>query len=71
MDKLYIVIELQKNGDQMSNIVTSHSTFTDAEYKFHTVAAAASISNVEKHTVVLLNDDGFPIERTTFEHSVE
>ena len=68
-NQLFIVIELQKNGDQMSNIVTAHETLQDAQYKFHTVAAAAAISNVEKHSVALLNDDGFPIERTTFEHN--
>lgn len=67
----YVVIELQKNGDVMGNIVTSHDTLQDAQYKFHTVAASASISNVEKHSVALLNDDGFPIERTTFEHKQE
>lgn len=68
MEQLYIVVELQKNGNQMSNIVTSHETLQDAQYKFHIVAAAAAISNIEKHSVALLNDDGFPIERTTFEH---
>ena len=71
MSEKYVVIELQKNGDVMSNIVTAHDTLEDAEYKFHTVAAAAAISSVEKHAVTLLNDDGFPIERTHFEHRVE
>ena len=69
-NQLFIVIELQKNGNQMGNIVTSHETLQAAQHKFHTIAAAAAISNVEKHSVVLLNDDGFPIERTTFEHEV-
>jgi len=67
-NQLFVVIELQKNGDQMGNIVTAHDTLQDAQHKFHTVAAAAAISTVEKHSVVLLNDDGFPMERTTFEH---
>ena len=67
-DQLYVVIELQKNGDQMGNLVTSYTTLQAAQHKFHAVAAAAAISSVEKHSVVLLNDDGFPIERTTFEH---
>ncbi len=64
----YVVIELQKNGDVMSNIVTAHDTLQDAQYKFYTVAAAASISEVEKHSIALLNEDGFPIERAVFEH---
>ena len=67
-NKLFIVIELQRNGNQMGNIVTAHETLQDAQHKFHTVAAAAAISSVEKHSVVLLNDDGFTIERITFEH---
>lgn len=71
MAPLYIVIELQRNGDQMSNIVTAHTTLQDAQHKFHTVAASAAISNVQKHTVTLLNDDGYPVDRVTFEHGVE
>lgn len=67
-NQLFVVIELQKDGNQMGNIVTTHDTLQDAQHKFHTVAAAAAISTVEKHSVVLLNDDGFPMERTTFEH---
>ena len=64
----YIVLELQKNGDVMSNIVTAHDTLQDAQYKFHSVAAYASISDVEKHSIALLNEDGFPVERVVFEH---
>ena len=66
--ELFIVIELQKNGEQLGNIVTSHATLQEAQYKFYTVAASAAISDVEKHSVVLLNDDGFTVERITFEH---
>ncbi len=68
MDELYIVIELQKTGNQMANIVTSHNTLQDAQYKFYSVAASAAISQLDKHSVVLMNDDGFTIEKLTFEH---
>ena len=68
MDQLYVVIELQKNGNQMSNIVTSHTTLADAQHQFYITAAAATISNVEKHSVVLLSDNGFAIDQVTFEH---
>ena len=40
--ELFIVIELQKNGDQLGNIVTSHTTLQDAQHKFHAVAAAVA-----------------------------
>ena len=64
----YIVIEYQINGEQAGRIVTAHDTLQDAEYKFHTVAAAAAISSVEKHLVIVLNDDGFPVEYAICEH---
>ena len=71
MNNLYIVIELQKNGDQLANIVTSHNTLADAQYKFHTIAASAAISAIEKHTVILIDDEGFMVNKITFEHPVE
>ena len=64
----YIVIEYQINNGQATRIVTAHDTLQDAQYKFHTTAAYASISEIEKHSIVLLNDDGFPVERVVFEH---
>lgn len=68
MDELYIVIELQKTGNQMANIVTSHNTLQDAQYKFYSVAASAAISQLDKHSVILINDEGFTIEKLSFEH---
>ena len=70
MAEKYIVIELQKNGDTVSNVVTSHDTLSDAQYKFHYTAAFAAISEVEKHSIVLLDDNGFTVDRVAFEHSV-
>lgn len=70
MEELYVVIELQKNGDQMANIVTSHNSLASAQNKFYTVAAFAAISTIEKHSVVLLNEDGILVERKTFDHPV-
>lgn len=43
---MYIVIELQKNGDQVANIVTAHETENDAYSKYHTILAAAAKSTV-------------------------
>lgn len=64
----YIVVEYQINGGQAGKIVTTHDTLQDAQYKFHSTAAAASISSVETHLVIALNDDGFPVEYALFSH---
>ena len=69
MESLYIVIELQRNGDSLANIVTSHTTLADAQYKFHLVAASAAISQVPRHGVVLMTDEGFEVEKVIFEHN--
>lgn len=63
---MYIVIELQKNGDQVANIVTSHSTRQEAEAKYHTILAAAAVSGVEVHSAVMLSDEGFPLRNECY-----
>lgn len=68
MDSLYAVIELQRNGNQIANIVTSHETLQDAQYKFYTIAAAATVSQLDRHSVILINDEGFIINSLSFEH---
>ena len=72
MGEVYLVLEIQYNENgTVSNIVTSHTTIEDAEWKFHTVAAAAAISSVHRHSVVLMDSQGFKVERTSFDHFVD
>lgn len=69
MNDVYIVIELQINNGQVA--IVPPVSFTDrntAEQAFHTAAAAAAVSSVQKHSVALLNQDAFTIERVDFEH---
>ena len=68
VNQKYLVIELQVNNGQPAKIVTVHDTLQDAQYKFHTVAASASISSVQKHVVIIMNEYGFPIENAIFKH---
>ena len=64
----YLVIEIQKNGDTVGNIVTAHNSRNEAESKFYTVLAAAAISSVEKHACSLLTEDGVCIRNEVYEH---
>jgi len=68
---MYFVIELQTNGGQTANIVTSHATREEAESKYHTVLAAAAVSSVEKHAAVMISDEGFPIMNQCYKHPVQ
>ena len=66
----FLVIELQVNGDSTGNIVTTHDTRNDAESKFHLVLSAAAVSNVEKHSAVLLTDEGTVLDTKCYRHDV-
>ena len=65
---MYIVIELQKNNGQIANIVTTHDTLNEAEAKFHTILSAGAVSDVEKHSAVLLSEEGFPMRNECYKH---
>lgn len=65
----YIVIELQTNEqEQTSNIVTSFNNRASADNKYHTILAAASVSNVKKHAAVMIDSDGGYIMSDGYEH---
>lgn len=68
---MYVVIELQKNGDSIANIVTSHDVRDDAESKYHQILSAAAISTVELHSAVMLNENGNPIKHEVYKHEAE
>lgn len=69
MDEMYTVIELQINNGEMA--IVPPVVYTDrnvAEQAFHTAAAYAAVSSLERHSVALLNQDAFVVESVTFEH---
>lgn len=65
----YIVIEIQTNADgTVGNLVTAHDTRNAAESAFHSVLAAAAISNLPMHAAALLASDGSLIDSRCYEH---
>ena len=65
---MYIVTEIQKNGDQLSHLVTTHSTRNEAEGQFHQILAAAAVSNVPIHAAAMLSEEGFPLRNECYKH---
>lgn len=69
---MYILIEIQKNGDQAALVPAR--TYTDrlqAEAAYHTTLAAAAVSSVEVHTALLIDDHGNTVKRDSYEHIEE
>lgn len=69
---MYILHEMQTTAS--GTALVPAQTFTDknqAESAFHTALAAAAISSVTVHAVVLMDEHGNTIKRDFYEHSAE
>lgn len=67
---VYIIIEIQKMNNGSCAVVPP-TTFTDqrlAEQAYHTALAAAAVSQVNVHSVVMLDDTGARIKGETYYH---
>jgi len=69
---MFILQEIQTNGSQTALLPAA--TYTDpneAESNYHARLAAAAISSVEVHTVMLHDEHGNVIEKKFYEHLAE
>lgn len=68
---MYIVTELQTNGEVTAIL---NDTFTDkglALQKYHTILAAAAVSEVEVHTAMIINEIGLVEYRESFDRRTD
>ena len=67
---MYIILEFQTdaNGDTAMTPAIMKKDEKEAYSSFHSTASYAAISSVPRHTVVLLEDNGFEKERASFDH---
>lgn len=68
---MYFIIELQINNGSGANIVQTADTLNEAMSKYHTVLASASVSQVEYHSCIVLDEEGRHIARECYEHHTE
>lgn len=66
---MYIVLEIQ-TSNTVATIVNSYEDRNQAESKYHQILTAAALSNVPKHSAVLMNDEGQTIKSETYIHEV-
>lgn len=63
----YIVIELQTAADgTVANIVTVKDNENEAKSTYHSILAAAALSNLPSHAAVLMTSDGNPIRNECY-----
>lgn len=68
---VYFVIETQVTNGVGAAIPTAYTDRSDAEAAYHTVLAVAAKSAVQKHGVMLCNEDGFVLKQELYTHFVE
>lgn len=69
MEKKYVVLEIQtmSNG-QVACLATPYDGQLQAESSYHTVLAAAALSNLPRHAAVLMTSDGSVQMSQYYEH---
>ena len=69
----YIVVEIQTDDKGSIAIVppASYGTQNEAESKYHTVLAAAAVSDLPAHAAVLLTSEGITLAGKAYFHGGE
>lgn len=66
---MYIVMEVQTYEDgTIGNIVTTFDDFNQALSKYHTILAAAAISNLPCHAAAIMSNECDVYENSSFKH---
>lgn len=69
---MYILHEMQTTGAETALVpAVTKANYNEAESAFHVAAAAAAISTVPVHTIVLMDEHGNVKRRECYEHQAE
>ena len=65
----YIVVEIQTNQDgAVGTLVNAYDDRNSAESQYHTVLAAAAISQLPCHSAILVTQEGFLLADGCYKH---
>lgn len=69
---MYIVIEIQTNSDgTVGNFVWAFNSEQEALSKYHSVLSFAAVSQLPKHSCVVITNEGYVISSYCFTHEQE
>ena len=67
---MYIVIEMQTNGETTAVLNTVFNDRNLALQKYYTILSAAAVSQVEIHTAMVVNEFGITEYRESFDRKI-
>ena len=68
---MYFVLEIQINNGTGSILPFSYDNLPDAEAKYHTILSVAAKSAVQKHSAVLMAENGITMKQESYFHEEE
>ena len=68
---MYFVLEIQINDGTGSILPYSYNNQVDAEEKYHLILSVAAKSAVEKHSAVLMAENGIVMKQESYFHIEE
>lgn len=68
---MYIVTELQTNGEVTAVLNDTYTDKSLALQKYHTILASAAVSQVEVHTAYIVNELGLVEYRESFDRRTD
>lgn len=68
---MFAVIEIQKNGATATPITTLFDNKDEAYNRYHSILAAAAVSEVEEHSAILVSEEGSYMFHEKFIHEGE
>lgn len=68
---MYFVLEIQINNGTGSILPYAFGNQADAEAKYHSILAVAAKSEVQKHSAVLMAENGITLKHESYFHEEE
>ena len=69
---MFIVLEIQTNSNgTIGTLIDSYADRNQAEQKYHAILSAAAVSELPKHSAVMLDERGAFIKAECYEHGEE
>lgn len=65
---MFLVLELQRNSGTLSSVPFAYDNKREALAKYHSLLSVAVLSNVERHSVVILDDTGKELMYESYAH---
>lgn len=65
---MFYILELQTDNGTGAYIVQTAETKNEAMSKYHTILSFAAVSQIDKHTCIVVDEEGRYLARECYEH---